>query len=93
MLGLLLLPLPVLPLPLLPLLPVCLLPLPLLPLPLLPLLALLLMPSSAAAGETTGGWCTAGSYRATGGDPAVLRAPVVGPAPGVSSALPSSAPG
>ena len=37
--------------------------------------------------------CTAGSYRATGGDPAVLRAPVVGPAPGVSSALPSSAPG
>eukprot|EP00964_Phaeocystis_antarctica_P070201 scaffold42711_cov60-Phaeocystis_antarctica.AAC.1 len=49
------------------------------------------MPSSAAAGETTGGWCTAGSARATGGDPAVLRAPVVGPAPGVSSALPSSA--
>jgi len=32
-----------------------------------------LMPPSAAAGETTGG------YRATGGDaPAVLRAPVVG---------------
>eukprot|EP00964_Phaeocystis_antarctica_P030820 scaffold17428_cov39-Phaeocystis_antarctica.AAC.3 len=37
------------------------------------------MPPYATAGETTSRYrCTAGSYRATGGDAPVLRAPVVG---------------